>query len=829
MRKFFLILLFCAFSQFSASPQAIDFGSIPKSGTILVYAHQDDDLIWMHPFWNITEKFICGAMPTTPRLKEIVHNQQLYMNSNGYQIDFESNWIHPWGEITNNEYQSYYWNRYPEYTYIGNDHVLNAWYDYETEKATKEINKIKAKIEQYIANPGVSRIITHNNWGEYGHNQHRAVNKAVRELAVKYRKDVWMLGCDNGYFGDITVPPGITYTLGTFDGNLFDAIREIYLHPNNWWTWSTTDTPSGNHEFVKIVDAGSDKSNILKGDVITVPGPPQYAPGAYIFDGNDDYMTLEGNNNVTFSIGMWVRPDEIKVMDIAKMTEYPLSGYYDRCFNMESDGRISVRISNGQNGIVTSSTALSVGKWYHILMTSDGNLLKLYINDTYEGSNNSGSAASTYYSPEFVLGQAQLTSSFFKGQIADVKMYDYVLSENEIHSLFGTPKTAYGINYFSETTDKTVPETDEYAYQADMSNAVAGNGEKIRIIPGQDVYFRLINSYNLLTPEIQHLVVPARPVAPDVSVDYQSETTSQNIDSTMEYSFSALFSNHVAGNGNKVAILPGQNLYFRIRATASIFASVVDTLMVPGRPQSPVFTINYTERTTNEVAGENIAYTYKADFSDASFGEGKPVVLEPLNTLYFRKIADYASFKSEISQLKIPDRNFLGYSGPDTITEEKFRMYAMLIDLSYTFDLSDLLVINGTAGNLKAGNVFDIYPDTRGPVSVMIRPNSIADSTFASNEVVVYFNRTITGITDESLDNFSVYPNPSKDGIIYLSTRLNKPFSVNLYTSNGSFVRILHITDPSEGQVNLQELSPGNYFLRFLIGEKTYIYKIVLQ
>ena len=64
---------------------------------------------------------------------------------------------------------------------------------------------MKAKLEQYIASPDVSRIITHNNWGEYGHRHHLGVNKAVRELAVKYRKDVWMLGTDEE-FVDRPVP-----------------------------------------------------------------------------------------------------------------------------------------------------------------------------------------------------------------------------------------------------------------------------------------------------------------------------------------------------------------------------------------------------------------------------------------------------------------------------------------------------------------------------------------------------------------------------------------------------------------------------------------------
>jgi len=271
----------------------VSFNSIPKSGTILMFTHQDDDLIWMLPFWNISEKFIGAAMPTTPRFEEIIHNQQIYMDNHGYNIDYESNWINPWGKVSNIEYQSFYWGGgNPAYSYLENDHVITAWDNSDLEIVRRETNKIKAKIEQYIANPDVSRIITHNNWGEYGHNHHKAVNKAVRELAVKYRKDVWMLGCDNGDFVDINVPSGLTYTLGNFDGSLFNAVRDIYIYPNSWWTWNRTYTPSGDHKFIKIVDAGNDLSSILTGENVTVPGPPQYETGSYIFDGVDDYIKV---------------------------------------------------------------------------------------------------------------------------------------------------------------------------------------------------------------------------------------------------------------------------------------------------------------------------------------------------------------------------------------------------------------------------------------------------------------------------------------------------------------------------------------------------------
>jgi hypothetical protein len=138
------------------------------------------------------------------------------MNNSGFNIGYEANWVTPWGEITDNEYTQYYWNNNQAYSYLADDHLTAFWDNSDNAFIRREINKIKAKLEQYIASPDINRIITHDNWGEYGHQQHKALNVAVRELAVKYRKDVWMLGChinsDNGSFTDVNVLSDITYT-----------------------------------------------------------------------------------------------------------------------------------------------------------------------------------------------------------------------------------------------------------------------------------------------------------------------------------------------------------------------------------------------------------------------------------------------------------------------------------------------------------------------------------------------------------------------------------------------------------------------------------------
>ena len=450
----------------------VDFNTIPKSGTALVLTHMDDDAIWMLPWWKITEKFITGAMPPTPVYQTIVNQQQDYLDSHGYNIDYKSNWLTPWGMITHAEYSDYYWDDLPGAQYLAADHLIAYWDNNDLQLVRTEIDRIKAKLEQYISSPSVSRVITHNNWGEYGHQQHRAINKAVRELAVKYRKDVWMLGCNNGDFVDVDVPNGITYTMGSFnDPDLFTSIRTIYK--NNWcWTWPDV-IPSGDHKFIKIVEGGVDKSNIMTGESVTVSGPSQNQPGAFIFDGIDDYMTLVGNSTASFTVSMKVRPSVIKSMDISKMTEYPGNATSDRNFYLNSDGRVSARIYDGSSRVVTSTTSLTAGNWTHIVMTGNGSSLRIYVNGLLENTLTTGSAITSYATPEFVMGQTGVTSSFFSGQIDDVQLYNRTLTDSEIAALSGV---VYTINASAGTGGTISP--------SGTVNVTVGSNSTFSITPG---------------------------------------------------------------------------------------------------------------------------------------------------------------------------------------------------------------------------------------------------------------------------------------------------------------------------------------------------------
>lgn len=145
----------------------------------------------------------------------------------------------------------------------------------------------------------------------------------------------------------------------------------------------------------EIVKAGVDKSDILvPGTPVTTTGQAQDKPGSYIFNGNDvnaDFLTLNGNNFAAFTIAMWVKPDIIRAMDISKMSEYPSYTTCKYFFYMQSDGRITARVSDESTHTITSTTELTAGNWSHILMTSDGTTLQLYVDSILQGSTSLGS------------------------------------------------------------------------------------------------------------------------------------------------------------------------------------------------------------------------------------------------------------------------------------------------------------------------------------------------------------------------------------------------------------------------------------------------------
>jgi len=214
---------------------------------------------------------------------------------------------------------------------------------------------------------------------------------------------------------------------------------------------------------------------------------------------------------------------------------------------------------------------------------------------------------------------------------------------------------AISINYLNERTAQPLPSTIEYSKFLDMSGIAAGGDTAISVTPGSDLYFRYKSTSNSFSSPVQTLLIPNRPAAQTFTIDFPNETLTTTLSSAYEYSLSPDVSNAITGNGTKLGIVHGQNVYLRLKATSNTFKSVVQTLIVSARPAAPS-NLNVSDG-SNTFDWNNVPnYTFDKDYEYSTDGGtnwlvciGKPVNIGSINvsagSLKLRLKATNSSFK----------------------------------------------------------------------------------------------------------------------------------------------------------------------------------------
>jgi len=126
--------------------------------------------------------------------------------------------------------------------------------------------------------------------------------------------------------------------------------------------------------------------------------------------------------------------------------------------------------------------------------------------------------------------------------------------------------------------------TTEMEYQVGGSKTwiacMEGTTTGVQFVEGDIEVREIANTDN--NRVIATLTIPA---APEITIDYLNETTAENITSDIMYSYDLV--NVFYGDGNPLAITPGQVVYFAYIATATDLASEVQNITIPTRPDAP--------------------------------------------------------------------------------------------------------------------------------------------------------------------------------------------------------------------------------------------------
>lgn len=157
------------------------------------------------------------------------------------------------------------------------------------------------------------------------------------------------------------------------------------------------------------------------------------------FNGTSSYVTLGMNafNTLTnnFSYSVWVFPNSVTVQQV-----FFSLGAGRAWGGIENTSKAAFQYFDGGNRYIYGATSLIINNWYNITVTkssTDG--VKVYLNGVLDGSDAGRTSSVTAYAGEnAAIGGAMYlgVNQPFNGLIDDMRIYNRVLTEQEIADLY---------------------------------------------------------------------------------------------------------------------------------------------------------------------------------------------------------------------------------------------------------------------------------------------------------------------------------------------------------------------------------------------------------
>ncbi len=198
----------------------------------------------------------------------------------------------------------------------------------------------------------------------------------------------------------------------------------------------------------------------------------------------------------------------------------------------------------------------------------------------------------------------------------------------------------------------------------------------------------------------------------------------------------------------------------------------------------------------------------------------------PGTDLYFRSGATALSYSSEVFLLHVPERPVV--SSMESVSTE---LYPFSADITFFQELASLDMANVTLVNAELNNlnlkssgsnetVFEgqVYATANDVISISVQANAVGEGNFVSNTFTVTFSGQLpgVGIGSNSLNSFTVFPNPGK-GVFHLKFEnfdAQANYRVECCSITGEVVHTGTFYGTEDLRIDLSDLPNGFYLLR---------------
>ena len=214
----------------------------------------------------------------------------------------------------------------------------------------------------------------------------------------------------------------------------------------------------------------------------------------YSFDGTNDYISGSYTTSVNQSFCCWVYFIALKTGHVFDARTPSGVGYQPIYINGNS-----IQIGGSGGGYATFSYTWEIGKWYHVCVTHDEAVGKLYINGVLINQSTTAKGKDMGEA-NFTLGCRCNSTNFENVKLNDVRIYDHALSTREVAELAKGLVLHYPLNdaYYTGQYINTVFDTSGYnnngiSYYL-LNEIDSPRYSSAAAFDGQNIYISLISS-----------------------------------------------------------------------------------------------------------------------------------------------------------------------------------------------------------------------------------------------------------------------------------------------------------------------------------------------
>jgi len=217
-----------------------------------------------------------------------------------------------------------------------------------------------------------------------------------------------------------------------------------------WWTLDQNDIRYGGNATTTYDKSGSGFTGTFSigANTYGTTSTPGKIGTALNFDGQNDYIGLGDSSilqPVYITVGGWFKTSASNAQEIIRKR----SGGYTLMMNSNncpqpSAGKVSFLIYSGVETLCAQSTlTFNDNKWHHAVGTFDGLNIKIYVDGTLSGTTPAVTSI-VYLAGAIAIGRdGDNSANYWNGAIDDVRIYNYVMSAQEITQLYNSSARNY--------------------------------------------------------------------------------------------------------------------------------------------------------------------------------------------------------------------------------------------------------------------------------------------------------------------------------------------------------------------------------------------------